>query len=62
MDTDGLIHNAKVETDSVYEAAIMGLKAFKKALWDGRTETGNTPHCAGPTTCCESRADLTCPL
>ena len=32
-DGDGVVHVAEVEAESVYEAAVRALKAFKQARW-----------------------------
>ena len=34
-DSDGLLHEAEVEAESLYEAAVLALKAFKAAWIDG---------------------------
>jgi hypothetical protein len=32
-DLDGIRHSAEVQSDTPYEAAVLGLKAFKKSEW-----------------------------
>jgi hypothetical protein len=32
-DLDGIRHSVEVEADSLYEAAVLGLKALKKGSW-----------------------------